>query len=46
MAVVRTNLALAKTVIETLTATAAKAKAHREDVAALLTGATGIPQEI
>jgi sulfonate transport system substrate-binding protein len=43
---VRANPALTKTVIETFTATAEKAKAHREDVAALLAGATGIPQEI
>ena len=43
---VRANPALTKTVIETFGATAAKARAHREDLAALLAGATGIPREI
>jgi sulfonate transport system substrate-binding protein len=43
---VRANPALTKTVIETFSETAAKARAHREDLAALLAGATGIPREI
>jgi sulfonate transport system substrate-binding protein len=43
---VRANPALTKTLIEIFSATAAKARAHREDLAALLAGATDIPREI
>jgi sulfonate transport system substrate-binding protein len=43
---VRAKPALAGTVVEAFTATAEKARDHHDDVAALLAGSTGIPQQV
>jgi aliphatic sulfonates family ABC transporter substrate-binding protein len=43
---VRANPALTATLIQVFTEAAAQASAHRGDVAALLAGATGIPQDV
>jgi len=43
---VRANPALASTVIDAVTATAETARAHRDDVADLLSSATGIQQDV
>lgn len=43
---VRANPALTETVLQALTATAAKARADHESIAALLAGSTGIPQPV
>jgi sulfonate transport system substrate-binding protein len=43
---VRANPALTATVLQVLTASAEKARGHHEAVAAMLAGATGIPQDV
>jgi sulfonate transport system substrate-binding protein len=43
---VRANPALTTSVIEAFSATAEKARGHHEDVAGVLAGATGIPQDV
>jgi sulfonate transport system substrate-binding protein len=43
---VRSNTALTETVLQVFTATAEKARGHKQELAAVLASATGIPEEV